>query len=103
MATASDEAGLAAKRTKRNHSSYPVKDCAFIGKYAAEHRPNKVSWHFKVPESTACLMKKQSLVELNAQCLNCQGGTRGNVSSNKAMRPSSSTWKHSGQSGERVC
>ena len=56
----------------KNHSSYSAEDRALIGKYAAEHGPTKASRHFKVPESTARLMKKQYLVELNAQRLYCQ-------------------------------
>lgn len=58
---------------RKKHSSYSAEDRALIGKYAAEHGPTKASRHFKVPESTARLMKKQYLVELHAQRLNCQG------------------------------
>ena len=36
-----------------------------IGRYAAEHGLTKASRHFTVPESTARLLKKQYLSELN--------------------------------------
>ena len=67
IATGTDEAGPAPKRTKKAYSSYSADDRARIGRYSAEHGPTKASQHFRVPESTARLLKKQYLAELNNQ------------------------------------
>ena len=60
IATGTDEAGPAPKKT---YPSYSAEDRA--RRYAAEHGPTKASRHFTVPESTARLLKKQYLAELN--------------------------------------
>ena len=65
IATGTEEAGPPPKRTKKTYSSYSAEDRARIGRYAAEHGPTKASRHFTVPESTAHLLKKQYLAELN--------------------------------------
>ena len=57
-----DDAGLAPKSAKKNYSP---EDRSKLGRYAAEHGPIKASRHFTVPESTARLLKKQYLAELN--------------------------------------
>ena len=44
---------------------YSPEDCSKIGRYAAEHGLTKASRHFTVSESTARLLKKQYLSELN--------------------------------------
>ena len=66
--------GLVPKWLKTNCSSYSTDECGHIGKYAAEHSPTKASRPFSsllkrpVPESTACLLKKQYLVEFQNRC-----------------------------------
>ena len=60
-----DDAGPAPKRAKKNYATYSPEDCSKIGRYAAKHGPTKTSRHFTVPESTARLLKKQYLSELN--------------------------------------
>ena len=62
IVTGMDEAGPTPKKT---YSSYSAEDHARIGRYAAEHGPTKALQHFTVPESTARLLKKQYLAELN--------------------------------------
>ena len=59
-----DDAGPAPKRAGGN-ATYSPEDCSKIGRYAAEHGLTKASWHFTVPESTARLLKKQYLAQLN--------------------------------------
>ena len=49
----------------KNYATYSPEDIWKIGRYAAEHGLTKASWHFTVPESTARLLKKQYLAELN--------------------------------------
>ena len=65
IVTGTDEAGPAPKCRKKTYSSYSAQDRARIGRYAAEHGPTKATRHFTVPESTARLLKKQYLAELN--------------------------------------
>ena len=59
-----DDAGPASKRAKKP-ATYSPEDCSKISRYAAEHGLTKASRHFTVPESTARLLKKQYLSELN--------------------------------------
>ena len=47
--------------------SYSAEDCVHIGKYPAKNGPTKESWHFTVPESTARLLKKQYLADLQVR------------------------------------
>ena len=51
-----------ARNTPRR--SYSTEDHAHIGRYAAKNRPTKELWNFMVPESTAHLLKKQYLADL---------------------------------------
>ena len=51
--------------TQKNYAIYSPEDCSKVGQYAAEHGLTKASQHFTVPESTARLLKKQYLSELN--------------------------------------
>ena len=65
-----EETSPVLKRSKTAYTSYFAEDRACIGKCAAEHGSTKVSRHFSslferpVPESTACLLKTQYLMEL---------------------------------------
>ena len=65
-----DDAGPAPKCAKKNYATYSPDDCSKIGLYAAEDGPTKASRHFTIPESTARLLKKQYLAELNHRCKN---------------------------------
>ena len=62
-----DDTGPAPKRAKKLHHILfrGLFEDRKIGRYAAEHGLTKVSRHFTVPESTARLLKKQYLAELN--------------------------------------
>ena len=70
VANLCEETSPVPKRSKTAYISYSAEDRACIGKYAAEHDSTKASWHFSslferpVPESPACLLKKQYLMEL---------------------------------------
>ena len=66
-----EETSPVPKISKRAYTSYSAENRACIGKYAAaEHGPNKALLNFSslferlVPASTACLLKKQYLMEL---------------------------------------
>ena len=52
------------------YTTHTNEDRSKIGRYAAEHGPTKASRRFTVPESTARLLKKQYLAELNLRCKN---------------------------------
>lgn len=57
LAKETDEAGPAPNHAKKTYSIYSTKDLACIGRYDAEYRPIKASWHFTVPESTAIVCR----------------------------------------------